>query len=1226
MKEIKIFFFVLFPCFVYSQQWLAYSDSVISNIKKSDYAKASYFIDLADENIEKYSITRDTLYADYIYRKGVVNYHLGKFDNVFFDSALSIWEHNTVKNYSKIMKIYYYLGVGYHFKLDYTNAYENYEKCYLINKKYKLPVNINFTNSIYYLSVIDYNTNKDLKKAKLYAQEYIQYNKQIALTNYDFNYAYAYYWMDDLKGFQSVLLDFEKKYLESQLENPKLYFKINYELFTLYYKLNDINQIIKYGEIAIKLYQIAEIDNQNYLKNLYPKLAWAYSEIYDSVNFEKYRQLNDKYFKINNASDYLIDLDRLDRAQDYYNFKIKFYEYEELYKKGKNYNLLFYLYAYYLINLYEREIIFTREDIINRIDYVDLINEHLSNDERIDFDLFKAEFYKLDKQYIKAIDICNKNIDIDKTKRKLSFYSIKSWCQNFLGDIRNAKLTAYEAYDIGNKEYGYNNPMMLPLINDVLNFNYIVNDQNSTKIVVHALNLLYNNNLIDTNIAIRTWLLLGNYSLFYNNYADAKKYYEKSIEIQEKKINIQFENDYLLCLRNLGLLKSKELDFEGAIFYLNKVKLFLDNNPSIDKSHYGDYYNSLGDYYMGKLQYQEAIINYEKSFSMLGYEESKKNNFNYIVCDFFIKKDVNKTISELELFQKNNYEINHVSNLIYLLKFNTENIDIAQNYLVNQLNKLIYDNNKYFHLLSDYEREILFKKINEQFEFLNFYLLNNDQSFINQYVYFRFYIKSLLFSHSFNLSSDIGIDNELYYELKNNTISINKILESKTSNEKSIEDLKNRNREIEKVLLSSTKSLKIPTIKNLDEKLKYGEAYVEIIRINKQSRNFNKSAFEIPTEIFTDSISYGAIIIKKNSEPKFILIDDNNQLEKQYASSFKSKIQSKQEDLESYHLLFEIIDNELKDIKKIYLVTDGVYNSINIESIYNPNKKQHLIDYLKIQQIQSVRAIIEEKKEFKVGSTSKAVLFGNPDFDLLITDSKIEEFSLNRGLDKPLLDEIKSGVKISRLNGTQKEIEALDTILRDSKSSVTIYSNITATEDNLKNVQSPDILHIASHGYFLKNDDTSKTKQSIANLINDNYKNDSYLKSGLLLAGAQNTLNGKQPENSNNGILTAEEAKSLILKDTELVVLSACETGLGVNLVGEGVIGLQRAFMIAGAKSVIMSLWSVSDEKTQELMTLFYTNWIKNNMSKEEALYQAKIEMKKLYSQPYYWAGFVLLE
>jgi CHAT domain-containing protein len=378
--------------------------------------------------------------------------------------------------------------------------------------------------------------------------------------------------------------------------------------------------------------------------------------------------------------------------------------------------------------------------------------------------------------------------------------------------------------------------------------------------------------------------------------------------------------------------------------------------------------------------------------------------------------------------------------------------------------------------------------------------------------------------------------------------------------------------------------------------------------------------------MFTDSISYGAIVIKKNSTPKFILIDGINQLEKQYAFSFKTKIQSKQEDLESYNLLFEKIDNELKDVKKIYLVTDGIYNSINIESVFNPNKKQYLIDYLKVQQIQNVRVITEEKKEFKVGLNTKAILFGNPDFDLLITDNNTASFSFDRGLDNSAIDEIKSSVKISRLNGTQKEIETLDAILKNTKSTVEIFSKSTALEDNLKNIQSPDILHIATHGYFLSNDDTSKTKQSIANLINDNYKNDSYLKSGLLLAGAQNTLNGNQPENSNNGILTAEEAKSLNLKDTELVVLSACETGLGNNLIGEGVIGLQRAFMIAGAKSVIMSLWSVSDEKTQELMTLFYTNWINNNMTKEEALHQAKLEMKKLYPQPYYWAGFVLLE
>jgi CHAT domain-containing protein len=487
----------------------------------------------------------------------------------------------------------------------------------------------------------------------------------------------------------------------------------------------------------------------------------------------------------------------------------------------------------------------------------------------------------------------------------------------------------------------------------------------------------------------------------------------------------------------------------------------------------------------------------------------------------------------------------------------------------------------------------------------------------------------LLFFNSFK--SNIADDNTrgLYSEYKSNKALINSYNGTPTKEiTGEIENLNTRNNELEKFLSSKKVTVTTPTLKNLNSKLKVNEAFIEIIRINKQSRSATKKGVDIIKK-FTDSIYYGAIIIKKNKTPKFIVLDDKNQLERNYFPKFQSFIHGTNKlnrDVESYKFLFQTIDNELQNIEKVYIVTDGIYNSINLESIYNPNRKQYLIDYLKIQPIQNVRAIIDEKKEFKVSLNTKSTLFGNPDFDLLIPDTKTNDFSLDRGLDNNAIDEIKSNVKISRLNGTQKEIETLDAILKDSKSSVEVFSKISATENNLKNIQSPDILHIATHGYFLSNDDASKAKQSIANLINDNFKSNSYLKSGLLLAGAQNTLNGTPSENTNNGILTAEEAKSLNLKNTELVVLSACETGLGVNLVGEGVVGLQRAFMIAGAKSVIMSLWSVSDEKTQELMTLFYTNWIKKNIPKDEALYQAKFEMKGKYPQPYYWAGFVLLE
>ena len=875
-------------------------------------------------------------------------------------------------------------------------------------------------------------------------------------------------------------------------------------------------------------------------------------------------------------------------------------------------------------SLFERNILFKKEDIAFKLDLIDKNRSSLSKKNQIYLDLFFAEYFVFTNNYSKALKICNSNLETKDDNQHLGFYKFKAISEGILG-IGDNKKTAYKTLEIANGIYGENGPQLLPYLSLILQVDNMGQDNNANKIAAKTLRILYNNKLENTDIAIDIWQSLGLLAFNKKNYKDARVYYEKSLQILESKKLISNPILYYCGLIQISLIELFDRNYDKSLEYSNKVKLFLDKNPQMIQIAYGDYYYLLGNINFHQDEFDSAKINYEKSFSIYGENISNSRKLNYILCDYFINDDLNKTVRTLEKYEQENNGIGVVSKIIYLLKFNSGDLLGSKEILVNQLKTLIYNNNQYFQLLSDYEKGILYKNFSDQFEFLNTHLLSNESSFLKEYINLRFYSKSLLFSNSFKINDNNETDKELFLELKSNTLQINKGLENKEIDKKIIEDLKIKNRELEKILSENIKPIVIPTLKDLNSKLINEEAYIEIVRINKQSRTATKKGIDI-VKMFTDSISYGAIVIKKNCSPKFILIDGTNQLEKQYAASFKSKIQNKQEDSESYRLLFEKIDNELNDVKKIYLVTDGIYNSINIESIYNPNRKQYLIDYLKIQQIQNVRAVTDENKEFKVCSKTKAILFGNPDFDLLIANTNSNEFSLDRGLDSSVVDRIKSSVKIGRLDGTQKEIETLDAIMKESKTTVELFSKASATEDNLKNVKSPDILHIATHGYFLSNDDTSKTKQSIANLINDNYKNDSYLKSGLLLAGAQNTLNSKQPENSNNGILTAEEAKSLNLKDTELVVLSACETGLGDNLVGEGVVGLQRAFMIAGAKSVIMSLWSVSDEKTQELMTLFYTNWIKNNMSKEEALYQAKLEMKKLYPQPYYWAGFVLLE
>ena len=131
------------------------------------------------------------------------------------------------------------------------------------------------------------------------------------------------------------------------------------------------------------------------------------------------------------------------------------------------------------------------------------------------------------------------------------------------------------------------------------------------------------------------------------------------------------------------------------------------------------------------------------------------------------------------------------------------------------------------------------------------------------------------------------------------------------------------------------------------------------------------------------------------------------------------------------------------------------------------------------------------------------------------------------------------------------------------------------------------------------------------------------LRSGLALAGANWKHKGfTPPPEAEDGLLTAEDVSGLDVLATELVVLSACETGLGEIHVGEGVFGLRRAFVPAGAKTLVMSLWKVPDEATRELMEDFYHRILRGE-GRAEALRQAQLEMKQKYTDPYYWGAFI---
>jgi len=190
-----------------------------------------------------------------------------------------------------------------------------------------------------------------------------------------------------------------------------------------------------------------------------------------------------------------------------------------------------------------------------------------------------------------------------------------------------------------------------------------------------------------------------------------------------------------------------------------------------------------------------------------------------------------------------------------------------------------------------------------------------------------------------------------------------------------------------------------------------------------------------------------------------------------------------------------------------------------------------------------------------------------------------------------------------------------------------------ALERGVKKSRSPRILHLATHGFFLpdapRHVDGEHRQLGIlgssgnAGLSRLAHLENPLLRSGLALAGANTWLARCQlPEDAEDGLLTAEDVTGMDLLGTELVVLSACETGLGEVHVGEGVYGLRRAFVLAGAKTLVMSLWKVPDEETRELMEDFYQRVLQGR-PRAEALREAQLAMRAKHPDPFCWGAFI---
>jgi CHAT domain-containing protein len=274
-----------------------------------------------------------------------------------------------------------------------------------------------------------------------------------------------------------------------------------------------------------------------------------------------------------------------------------------------------------------------------------------------------------------------------------------------------------------------------------------------------------------------------------------------------------------------------------------------------------------------------------------------------------------------------------------------------------------------------------------------------------------------------------------------------------------------------------------------------------------------------------------------------------------------------------------------------------------------------------------------QTKQEQISSTA---LFGGIKYDLdgpeitkLQQSLPKNDLALSRGFTS---DSTLRSNPYDSLPGTRKEVVSITAMLQANNIKTDLYTGINGNEEAFKALsnQNINVIHIATHGFFYPDEKVNPQDMDRMMLMGDQkFRNiaDPLRRSGLILAGGNRTWKGEEPiARMEDGILTAKEISEMNLQNTELVVLSACETGLGDIKGGEGVFGLQRAFKLAGVKTIIMSLWKVPDGSTSEMMQLFYSKWLRG-MDKRDAFRETQREMHKRYPKsPKDWAGFVMLD
>lgn len=804
-----------------------------------------------------------------------------------------------------------------------------------------------------------------------------------------------------------------------------------------------------------------------------------------------------------------------------------------------------------------------------------------------------ADYYYEYGKTTKASQLCEyashiyEKEGMDYTVEYATILFIWAKCKSDQGYDKEAIIIGQKALDVFQKTYGIHHPSRAAALSllGVCNSN-IGNNEKAIRLNLEAINIykeIYND---EHPIFAILFLNLSSYYCLIERYDDAISSCLKCFAIL--KNSVAADHPYIAMLRhNQALIYMDMKEYDNAIFYAIEALSIYEKGQRKDLRN-ASIYSIIAECYSYKGNNIKAIEYGKEALNVL-MEVSSKN-------DFWIANlldNISHYYSEIGMYQESTQYIEKAS-------------ERFKHYCLHNFSEM-----------SNNERYIIGVLLQQRFKYYLGFAYRHNQPQTTSMIYndYTLFAKGILLNTEINIkdlieeSGDSLLLNK-YDEYVSNKEIFNKLISLPVSERHlNLDSLNNTLQQqeeyfAEKVLKDNDiLQLKNITWNDIQSSLQEDEIAVEFI--------------DIPLK--NDSVIYAALTIKSEyDEPKMTPLFEYRQLK-----SISDTLYYQCRDMTD--LVWKPLYSELQNVKNIYFSPSGALYNIGIE--YLPG-----MEVYNIFRLSSTRELVNGKET----DTSKlAVLYGGLDYyasldtitnkQTILSDTFIEHADV-RSM------KIRGGK--GYLKYTMDEIMQIEKEFSKAQWSCLLDTLSIGTEESFKSLSKKGVgcLHIATHGFYYTNDEVNDIGYHFLQLDDRiaSEEDKSLIRSGLIMSGANHILEGEDlPDNVEDGILTAKEISDVDLRGLDLVVLSACQSGLGDVSQGDGVFGLQRGFKKAGANSILMSLWEVDDKATQILMTQFYKNWL-SGQSKHQSLLSAQKYLRKTeggkYTEPKYWAAFILLD